>query len=733
MSSIVAEVLQNTKKLVKENIEVKVGSLKRNLDDIKLEVHENLKSQNVEFFPQYVKLEKLLDDINDLNYEYDNLNNQIEKEIKPQMVTSVVEFGDVVEDLKRIKKLITVVQSLSLLHQHLEKAKSAFSQSSYLISVDSLLQFQKVLKDIGPEKEKNIAIISALKTEFVVTRENIIYHLENLFREKIVIISSLTEKKSLSIQISKSIGSEDEGEILIALKLLKQLRPLLKEFGKQFLNLVCDTILTNITNIIYPKESSAMDIQIIKDHNPEPNEAFEALKTIFAFLQKEFFHLSITAKGEEVQSLMSEFGSVIGEDFCTLVIERCLKIAIPKKSKQLETFHKKIFTAEEFCKFLQDMEFISSSGSKLLNFIHEVDILPVNKMAQEFMSRARFLMQKSLHQIVGVGTESPINSNSSNAPDLNEMTRTQNGLSAATFLFSRCQISESIKELIHLLLEIKEEAKNIGPAHAPRLYYVARNVCELYCCVVFTYHKREIEKIPQQTAIYHNNCMYLAHQLCKISSLYQSDLQPEIPMTFADLIPEIRKLGTEAFLTQMRNQKHQILQLLQEQQEYSSLLVDDGTVNKAEKAIRQCLCQLQLLKKVWADILPLEVYFKAIGTLFNTCLEEIILRICSMEDIAADAAAQLDCIFAILLKQGPDLFKVPVIDKSDSVHFYVKRWFKFQELQLILSASMREIVDRWANGKGPLAAHFTSAEVKHLIRALFQNTERRAAALAKIR
>lgn len=40
---------------------------------------------------------------------------------------------------------------------------------------------------------------------------------------------------------------------------------------------------------------------------------------------------------------------------------------------------------------------------------------------------------------------------------------------------------------------------------------------------------------------------------------------------------------------------------------------------------------------------------------------------------------------------------------------------------------------RWADGKGPLAAEFSPAEVKSLIRALFQNTERRAAALAKIR
>lgn len=86
--------------------------------------------------------------------------------------------------------------------------------------------------------------------------------------------------------------------------------------------------------------------------------------------------------------------------------------------------------------------------------------------------------------------------------------------------------------------------------------------------------------------------------------------------------------------------------------------MDEGLINKAEKSIRQCLCQLQLLKKVWSDILPSEVYFKAIGTLLNTVLEEIILRILSMEDISADAAAQMDNIFSILLKQGPDLFEV---------------------------------------------------------------------------
>ena len=46
---------------------------------------------------------------------------------------------------------------------------------------------------------------------------------------------------------------------------------------------------------------------------------------------------------------------------------------------------------------------------------------------------------------------------------------------------------------------------------------------------------------------------------------------------------------------------------------------------------------------------------------------------------------------------------------------------------------MREIEDRWAAGKGPLANEFTADEIKRMIRALFQNTDRRAAVLSRIR
>ncbi len=60
-----------------------------------------------------------------------------------------------------------------------------------------------------------------------------------------------------------------------------------------------------------------------------------------------------------------------------------------------------------------------------------------------------------------------------------------------------------------------------------------------------------------------------------------------------------------------------------------------------EKAGRQVLHQLRNLQKIWQPVLPLEVYLRAIGTLSNSVLEELLLRITTMEDIPAAAAQQL--------------------------------------------------------------------------------------------
>lgn len=106
-----------------------------------------------------------------------------------------------------------------------------------------------------------------------------------------------------------------------------------------------------------------------------------------------------------------------------------------------------------------------------------------------------------------------------------------------------------------------------------------------------------------------------------------------------------------------------------------------------------------------------------------------------------------------LLSKSRSLFSPEVPDR------YTRKWAKFEEVVRVLSANLREIEDRWEGGQvqsitvqvletkkmpfpsslyfmrlqGPLAKEVPGEQVKQLVRALFQNTERRAALLAKIK
>ena len=53
--------------------------------------------------------------------------------------------------------------------------------------------------------------------------------------------------------------------------------------------------------------------------------------------------------------------------------------------------------------------------------------------------------------------------------------------------------------------------------------------------------------------------------------------------------------------------------------------------------------------------------------------------------------------------------------------------------QHVVSNTNLSIGLRWSDGKGPLALYFTADEAKALVRALFQNTEKRAVVLASIK
>lgn len=124
----------------------------------------------------------------------------------------------------------------------------------------------------------------------------------------------------------------------------------------------------------------------------------------------------------------------------------------------------------------------------------------------------------------------------------------------------------------------------------------------------------------------------------------------------------------------------------------------------------------------------------------NSAILELTTTVTGLEDISSDDATQLGTLLSIVTAKTPELFQLEE-DKPEEggtspvvlLHQHVAKWNKLNELMLVLNASLHDIVDRWANGKGPLAAEVGVNDLKQLIRALFQNTDRRAAVLNKIK
>lgn len=113
------------------------------------------------------------------------------------------------------------------------------------------------------------------------------------------------------------------------------------------------------------------------------------------------------------------------------------------------------------------------------------------------------------------------------------------------------------------------------------------------------------------------------------------------------------------------------------------------------------------------------------GGLIDTISLDIIKKVTSMEDISTTLSNSLVELIKTTDEKCQALFEADV-----SVLTLSTSWEKFMNLQFILDGSLVDIQAAWKDGRLP--KNFKADEVKRLIRALFQNTERRANCLQTI-
>uniref|UniRef100_A0A672ZE46 Centromere/kinetochore protein zw10 homolog n=1 Tax=Sphaeramia orbicularis TaxID=375764 RepID=A0A672ZE46_9TELE len=669
MASFVTEVLASSGKLEKEDLSSKISKMSRKVEDTKDKVCDMMNKRYSDFLPSLQSSETLMGHVDEVSKEMEGLKNCIENEVFSC-------FN------------IVVAVPVSQFHNAMEEFNKALLEKKY---VDAANLLEKARLSVDSLKSSQLPLLSALSSELTVQRENLVYHLGDEWRRLIV--------DQCCVVVS--------GQVLLK----NMLKPLV----------MYPSLSTTV--IEQQEEGIVLALQCLEETHKERSTPAQVYSKLLLVLYTLHSHLLDICIGDKKLSMI--LGELIWEDISQCIIHECLLYSIPTNSSQLEKYSTVIKETEEFEKSLKEMEYLQGDSTDLLKYARDVNCHFASKKCRDVIVAARTLMTSKMHNTVKITPDSrlclpklPASGLDKKKENCKEEVTMENSkqLSAWSLCLPACRISESVQQLMELALS---------------------TLCE---AVGSSTQWENLLRFPHLAAIQHNNCMYLAHYLLTLGHHFRAHLPEPLcegVATFVDMVPGFRKLGAQCFLAQLNVQRAELLERLSTAHKFCNL--DDGeNYIAASKAVRQVIHQLKQLGTVWQEVLPVTIYCKAMGNLLNTAIAEIISKIMMLEDISSEDGEHLHTLCQTITEEGPLVF-TPLAEENknekyqEEVSLYVKKWSMFKELVIVLRANLQEIVDRWADAKGPLAMEFTSSEVKSLIRALFQNTERRAVALTKIK
>uniref|UniRef100_T1JGN1 Centromere/kinetochore protein zw10 N-terminal domain-containing protein n=1 Tax=Strigamia maritima TaxID=126957 RepID=T1JGN1_STRMM len=278
MASLVTEVLTSTGNLAKDDLSEKINKLMKHVDEVKNQVQDTLDSRYITFFPWLSETIELSSGICAATNEIDTLRKRLETQIKCELQISTSEIQGLSTNLIDVSISLQVVEKMVQIHQLLEKINSDLSNKEYLLAADSLEKIRRMLRDKVNPCEKQVKIFNALKTEYVIRREKLIYDLGDIWKQNIVWNLSKTND---DVQLKIRCPNRHEMESLIrAMQMLNYLDTKLKSFSSHLMSL-CKILMNHSVKI---ETIDCFDVKVSDEsYRVSPIEVFENLKRIFRF------------------------------------------------------------------------------------------------------------------------------------------------------------------------------------------------------------------------------------------------------------------------------------------------------------------------------------------------------------------------------------------------------------------------------------------------------------------
>lgn len=511
-----------------------------------------------EYSSALVNNDLYLEQAEHLTVEVNNLIENIENETKTDLLA-------IAED---VQQYFTELEELRIglrINQRLLKIDSLFGQLEEAKSTYEFIHIRKIINDLketinNPQDEdifKRLACYKNIKIRWHVENELLLNTLQTQFDTLV----QLTEKTFQNTKAATLKISNDNATLKDIVVMLFNSNFNIQRMCKFLMDNVFEPIITKPVCLQYNEDDGAEFSKLTLSFSLKPivvqaenlnlrpsyavvfgniRKVFQCLKPLNIFFSDELCVYRIIAEN-------------IREQFFKVLVNDCLTYSIPETMDDMNasTLTRDI---EDLHNFLVSISFLGEDEDdmKLREFSERVNVIFKKRFCLNIQKNAIQIMHKDLHEMQLIDE------------------------AASGGSFPSCMVSKNTLELIELMENVLKEASE--PNGRPptngggkaidayvhddihdRLCSTIPMILERYLTEVVNTHEKILKTIPQQTALFHNNCMYLAWWFSKSQEPDTVDMD-----RCNTIVLELQELGSKHFASQIKKQRSQLMEILRE-------------------------------------------------------------------------------------------------------------------------------------------------------------------------
>lgn len=479
--------------------------------------------------------EQLLDEGSILEDELLNLKRSLEGETTA-MYQASDEISKMVEELFETQLKLVISLKLVKIDKYMEKIRQSNDAQNYSEINSYINKIQLLIDDPQDKIFRRLDIYENLKKRLSFEKVNLQKKLEAQFNTLFSLRSkSFPKTKAIHVTITKELES------------LMETTNAMLEIDYNF-NEIADFMMTNLFEPVVSRAVSIEFVENAKDFSmtlsystseisddlrPNHSTVFTNIQLLFCFLSK----MNLNLKNDE--HLLPYILKDRYDDFLRLILNECLVHSIPTtfEERDQSTLTEDI---EKLSQIFVKLNF-KEGEENLEKYPAQIDKLFYKKFIKNITNKSAEILKRDLHDMIMVSEDTTL---STETP----------------LTFPKSMISKSTLEVVRLLEKIIAEAKKCDESSNEKrqnLLIAVKAVLENYPFSIQLHHSRFMSQIPQQSALFYNNCMYLSNW-----AMNNRDTEncPGIEVVSEDLETQ----GLEILEVQIAKQKIQLIDVLKD-------------------------------------------------------------------------------------------------------------------------------------------------------------------------